>query len=482
MFVGHEVMLGAAYPDARAGLLRLTHGGWLSDASGDAYAEGLAGLVRVGPFGERPGTGKLVRVLLLEPVERDTSLTLSLRWEATGPMGRLFPVLDANIILIPAGENASQLALAGAYRPPFAAVGERLDRMLLHRAASATVRALLGRIAETIAPDGGPGGHPPPAPGRATGGLSPPPAYARSVPTTRLTIQAGDGRRLEVLTSGAADGLPLLFHTGTPGGPTEFPPMTAAAAARGLRTVMYARPGYGDSTPQPGRLVADCAADTVAILDHLGADRFVTAGWSGGGPHALACAALLPGRCLAAASLAGPAPRRAEGLDWLAGMGPENIEEFSAAEEGGGALDQMLTGTAAELAGITGEQVAASMGGLLSEADRAVLTSDLADYLAACFRDALRGGVAGWRDDDLAFVGDWGFGLADCAAVPTAIWQGEQDLMVPFSHGAWLAAHVPGARAHLRPGEGHLAFPTRTYGLVLDDLLELAGLPPAGRE
>jgi hypothetical protein len=150
MFVGDEITLGAAYPDARSGLLRLTHGGWLGDASGAAYAEGLAGLVRVGPLGDVLGASKLVRVLLLEPVERAGSLTLSLRWEATGVMGRLFPVLDANIILIPAGENASQLALAGAYRPPFAAVGEKLDRVLLHRAASATVRSLLRRMAETI--------------------------------------------------------------------------------------------------------------------------------------------------------------------------------------------------------------------------------------------------------------------------------------------------------------------------------------------
>jgi hypothetical protein len=150
MFVGDEITLGAAYPDARLGLLRLIHGGWLSDASGDAYAEGLAGLVRVGPFGDVLGASKLVRVLLLEPVERASSMTLSLRWEATGVMGRVFPVLDANIILIPAGENASQLALAGAYRPPFAAVGQGLDRVLLHRAASATVRSLLRRMAETI--------------------------------------------------------------------------------------------------------------------------------------------------------------------------------------------------------------------------------------------------------------------------------------------------------------------------------------------
>jgi Methyltransferase domain len=154
MFVGHEILLGASYPEARAGLVRLTHGGWLSDASDGAYAEGLAGLVRVGPFGDMPGASKLVRVLLLEPVERDGCLTLSLRWEATGAMDRLFPVLDANIILIPAGENQCQLALAGAYRPPFAAAGERLDRALLHRVASATARSLLRRIAETIASAG----------------------------------------------------------------------------------------------------------------------------------------------------------------------------------------------------------------------------------------------------------------------------------------------------------------------------------------
>ena len=154
MFVGDEITLAAAYPDARSGLLRLTHGGWLSDASGGAYAEGLTGLVRVGPFGPTLGASKLVRVLLLEPVEREGSLTLSLRWEVAGVMGRLFPVLDANIVLIPAGENASRLALAGAYRPPFAAAGQGLDRVLLHRAASATVRSLLRRMAETIAPDG----------------------------------------------------------------------------------------------------------------------------------------------------------------------------------------------------------------------------------------------------------------------------------------------------------------------------------------
>jgi alpha/beta hydrolase fold len=115
------------------------------------------------------------------------------------------------------------------------------------------------------------------------------------------TVPAAGGRQLEVLVSGPEDGLPLVFHEGTPGGLVAFPPMVTAAADRGLRTVMYARPGYGASTPQPGRRVADAAADVTAVLDALGAADFVTAGWSGGGPHALAARPCSP---------AGAAPRR----------------------------------------------------------------------------------------------------------------------------------------------------------------------------
>ena len=286
-----------------------------------------------------------------------------------------------------------------------------------------------------------------------------------------------DGRHLEVLTAGPDDGLVLVFHNGTPGGLAAYPPMTEAAAVRGLRTVMYARPGYGDSTPRPGRRVADAAADVTTILDGLGAGPFVTVGWSGGGPHALACAALLPGRCLAAASLAGVAPAQAAGLDWMAGMGPENVDEFGAAQQGRDALTTFLEEAAAGLGQITGPQVAEGLGGLIADADRAVVTAGFADYLATSFRRALRHGAGGWRDDDLAFVSDWGFPAEQAGAVPVAVWQGEQDRMVPFGHGAWLAARIPGARAHLSPEEGHLTLAARSFGTVLDDLLDLAGRP-----
>jgi pimeloyl-ACP methyl ester carboxylesterase len=291
----------------------------------------------------------------------------------------------------------------------------------------------------------------------------------------KVIVRAADGRQLEALASGPAGGLTVVLHNGTPAGLMAAPRIAAAAAERGLRLVLYARPGYEGSTPDPGRRVADATADLAAVLDGLGAGEFVTVGWSGGGPHALACAALLPGRCLAAASMAGVAPYHAEGLDWLAGMGQENLAEFDAAVAGPEALTSFLEPAARELASVTGADVAPGLGDLASAADKAALTGEFADYLAASFRAAVAGSVAGWRDDDLAFITDWGFTMADVAAgAPVAVWQGDQDMMVPWSHGQWLAAHIPGARVHLLPGEGHLTL-VHAFGAILDDLMDLAG-------
>jgi pimeloyl-ACP methyl ester carboxylesterase len=293
-----------------------------------------------------------------------------------------------------------------------------------------------------------------------------------------FTVEVAGGRRLEVLTAGPDVGHVLVWLTGTPSGLVAFEPMVAAAAQRGLRTLMCARPGYGRSDPRPGRRVIDVAADVGAVLDELSVQEFVCAGWSGGGPHALACAAGLPGRCLAAASVAGVAPYLAEGIDWFAGMGPENIAEFGAAANGPLELEKFLEPAVAELATVQGAQVAEGLGGLISAADEAVLTGDFADYLASAFRAAVSSGVAGWRDDDMAFVADWGFTPAQAGAgAPVSIWQGGQDRMVPMSHGEWLAARIPGARSHMLEGEGHLTLPLSTFGNVLDELVELAGWP-----
>ena len=293
-----------------------------------------------------------------------------------------------------------------------------------------------------------------------------------------MLIDVSDGRCLEVQVDGPDDGLPLVWHAGTPNAGLLFPPLVDAAARRGLRTVIWSRPGYAGSTPQPGRRVADIAADTARVLDALGAARFVTVGASGGGPHALACATLLPDRCAAAASVAGVAPYPADGLDWLAGMGRENIEEFGAAMAGVPALTDYLEGYRPMLAGVQGTDVVAAFGDVASEVDRQALTGQVADWVAESLRVAVSTGIAGWRDDDLAFVQDWGFRPGGGA--PVAIWQGGEDRMVPYAHGQWLATHVPGARAHLLPAEGHLTLLITARERILDDLLDLAGAAAGG--
>ena len=256
-------------------------------------------------------------------------------------------------------------------------------------------------------------------------------------------VRTTDGRDLEVLVTGPADGLPLVFHHGTPQAAVPFGILERFATERGLRTVSYSRPGYGASTPRSDAAttatIADDASDTAAVLDALGLDRFVTLGWSGGGPRALACAALLPGRCLAATSGVGIAPPDAEGLDPLEGMGPENVAEYTAVAAGADALTAFL------------------------EEHGAPVLSSSADDIARDF---------GWRDDDLTHTRPWGFDVR-AIEVPTAVWQGTEDLMVPFAHAQWLAAHVAGARAHLVEGEGHVSLLMR-MGDILDDLLAMA--------
>jgi pimeloyl-ACP methyl ester carboxylesterase len=283
------------------------------------------------------------------------------------------------------------------------------------------------------------------------------------------TITMTDGRDLEVEVSGP-DGAPVLvFHHGTPGGSEQLRAMARAAQARGLRLVTWSRPGYGASTRQAGRSVADVVADTAAVLDHLDAETCLVAGWSGGGPHALACGALLADRVRGVLCIAGVAPYAGEGLDFLAGMGEDNIEEFGEALRGEDALRPWLDAQRPDMLELTADQVADSLGNLVPPVDVAVLTGEFAEDLASEFRQALSAGVDGWLDDDLAFTRPWGFELADIT-VPTYLWQGSDDLMVPFAHGQWLAERIPGVTAHLEQGEGHLSIGIGALDRMLDEL------------
>jgi pimeloyl-ACP methyl ester carboxylesterase len=245
--------------------------------------------------------------------------------------------------------------------------------------------------------------------------------------------------------------------------------MFDAVDGRGWRLVAYARPGYAGSSRHEGRSVADAAADVAAILDRLGLGRFAALGWSGGGPHALACAALLADRCDAVATLAGVAPYDAAGLDFLAGMGQENVDELGAAAASRAELEALLAAWSETLSTVTADEIAESLGGLVDDVDRAALTGEFAETMARMVRRALSTGTAGWVDDDLAFVRPWGFDLA-AIAVPVSIWQGAHDRMVPFAHGQWLAAAIPGAQAHLFDDEGHLSLGEQ-LPRILEDLV-----------
>jgi pimeloyl-ACP methyl ester carboxylesterase len=278
-------------------------------------------------------------------------------------------------------------------------------------------------------------------------------------------IQTPDGRTLSVEDYGDPGGRPVLVHMGTPNSRHLYGPNVTDAAARGLRLISYDRPGYGGSDPQPGRTVADCAADVRAICAALGIGRLAMWGISGGGPHVLACAALLPDLVTAAASLASLAPYPADGIDWFAGMGEENVEDFRL----------MLTDEAAARAktekeregmmAATADDIAGELASLLTPTDAAVLTGAFAEYLVYSGREGLAPGSQGFWDDGRAFAWPWGFDVASIS-VPVLLMHGRQDQFVPFGHGEWLAARIPGVEARLLDHDGHLTLLAHRVGEV----------------
>ena len=291
---------------------------------------------------------------------------------------------------------------------------------------------------------------------------------------TVQSVRTPDGRTLEVSVVGPDDGPALIAHGGTPDDGSLHRETLEEGAGRGLRQVSYARPGYAGSDRHEGRSVADCAADVTAIADALEIERFHVVGWSGGGPHALGCASLLPDRVISAATVAGAAPHDGEGLDWRAGMGDENIEEMGLAERGADALASYLDRQVEEVRESTPEDLIAILGDLVSGPDRAALTGDYAAESHASLLGSVSTGIGGWLDDDLAFVRPWGFGLGEIG-MPVSIWHGREDRFVPLAHGEWLAANVPGAQSHLVEGEGHISLSRHRYGDILDELLAAGG-------
>ena len=276
-----------------------------------------------------------------------------------------------------------------------------------------------------------------------------------------------DGRRLEVQVSGPADGTPLVWHHGTPGCAYQSAAKQRDCAERGLRLVSYSRAGAGGSTRNPGRSVADVAADIAAVLDHLGADRCITGGQSGGGPHALATGALLPDRVAAVIVGCGVRPFHGDEEGFLAGMGEANIEEFGLAQKGEDVLRPFVMHEREGIMAGTAEGVIEALSSLLPPIDREALTDQVGADLVANLMGGARVPDA-WIDDDFAFVRPWGFALEDLR-VPVSFWQGSEDLMVPQAHMAWQAERISGSVVHLEPGQGHLSLMVANFGRMLDE-------------
>ena len=265
-----------------------------------------------------------------------------------------------------------------------------------------------------------------------------------------LTIDTGDGRLLDALVSGPPGGTVLVLHTGTPCGLVPLP-AGLDPAPMGIRTVLYARPGYGRSTPQVGRTVADAAGDAAAVLDALEADKFLNLGWSGGGPFALACDALLADRCLATAVIAGIAPYTEAEVSspvraWYE-ADEDNQLAFAGDIEG---FRQSVDAFVAQLASAEAENIAAETN---SDADRRFFSQGYAEWVASFVRAAGVSGSYGAADDYLATFRDWGFPLAGIRQV--TLWQGTEDQFVPPFHTEWLRDHLPQAELRTLEGEGH---------------------------
>lgn len=283
-----------------------------------------------------------------------------------------------------------------------------------------------------------------------------------------IALDLPDGRVLEMIVSGPQDGVPLLWHHGSPGCAQQFRYRRNETHARGLRYLTYTRAGAAGSTRRPGRSVADIVEDVAAILDHLDAERCLVGGNSGGAPHALATGALLPDRVAAVLCVCGIKPYVGE-PDFLDGMGEANVEEFELALQGEEALRPFVMKDRAGMIDADPEGIIETLATLLPEVDRGIIRGEAGlDIIRG-----LQGGVIqvdGWIDDDLAFTRDWGFDPRELT-VPTYIWHGRADLMAPFHHAEWLATKIPGAVPHLLDGEGHISVLVGRFGAMLDELV-----------
>lgn len=267
-------------------------------------------------------------------------------------------------------------------------------------------------------------------------------------------IRTQDGRRLAVEEYGDPDGTPVVLLHGTPGSRSGPVPEDVVTAHPRTRFLSYDRPGYGDSDRQPGRRVADAARDVRDVADALGLGRFSVLGLSGGAPHALACAALLPSRVRRAAALASLAPPDARDLSWFDGMAESGVADFTLALTDPLAFADRLAARAADIRRDPAQLLVSLRDGLTASDRRILSTPAVGEPLLRTYREALRGSSYGWLDDGLALLSSWGFDPATVTR-PVLLWHGARDTLAPVGHFEWLARRIPRARPVLERDAGH---------------------------
>ena len=265
-------------------------------------------------------------------------------------------------------------------------------------------------------------------------------------------FKLSDGRALDYISNDVKSDVGILFHHGTPGECTGWQKWFSELT--GIKAVAASRPGYGLSDRRKGRTVASDSDDQSELLEFLGVKKFVSIGWSGGGPHAINMTR--NENCIGAITLAGVGEWGNADLDFLAGMGPENHEEFGAAVNGEEEIERWMQNNFETFKNVKGSDLIESFGGLIGEADKRALTPAVAEADASSYRRALSMGYYGWLDDDLAFVQPFGFKLSQITK-PVLVWQGDDDFMVPRAHSEWLAKHIPTATLNFVGGHGHIS-------------------------
>lgn len=265
-------------------------------------------------------------------------------------------------------------------------------------------------------------------------------------------LKLKDNRTFDYISNGVDSQIGILFHHGTPGECTGWHKWFSELTD--IKAVAASRPGYGLSDRRKGRTVATDIDDQSELLEFLGVKKFVSIGWSGGGPHAMNMTR--NANCVGAITLAGVGEWGNADLDFLAGMGPENHEEFGAALSGEQEIERWMQNNFETFSNVKGSDLIESFGGLIGDADKRALTPDVAEADASSFRRALSMGYHGWMDDDLAFVQPFGFELSQITK-PVLVWQGDDDFMVPRAHSEWLAKHIPTAKLNFVEGHGHIS-------------------------